>query len=334
MDGATWERLVERLRLSHGRRSLLAGLAGASLIGGVVGLPEGAIAKKKKRKKKTAICRKGQTLSVTKKKKQKHLLPGDTPGKCPAPGTTSKPGSTTSTTSTTSGPVCPDIKPADDLQAAINAAASGSTLRLCPGTFRITTMLEVEKDLTLAGAGAEQTILDGENTVPVLLVGGSRTVTVERLTITRGFAAGEGRGGGIVNNGDLTLRQMIVSFCEAEKGGGIALFRFSTLTMNENSVVEHNTSRDDGGGILNDGTVTMNEGSFVMNNTAGGGGGGIMSLAGNLTMNGGSFVIENTALDAGGGGIGGFGSHVTLNPGSTVQGNDPNDCNTESGACE
>ncbi len=326
MESTVWDRLVERLRLSRGRRSLLAGLAGANLIGGA-GLPTDATAKKKK--KKATICRNGQTLSVTKKKKQKHLRPGDTLGTCPPSGTTSKP------TSTTAGPVCPDVKPTDDLQAAINAAASGATLTLCPGMFRITTMLEVEKDLTLAGAGVGETILDGENNVPVLLIGGNRTVTVHDLTITRGFAAGEERGGGIVNSGDLTLRKMTVSLCEAEKGGGIALFSSSTLTMNENSVVEHNTSRNDGGGIINDGTVIMNEGSFVRGNTATASGGGIMSQVGRLTMNAGSFVTENTALGAEeGGGIGGFGSRVTLNNGSTVEGNDPDNCNTESGDCE
>ena len=301
--------MVERLKRSRGRRALLAGLAGASLLGGAAGLPGAASAKKKK--KRATICRNGQTLSVTKKKKQKHLLPGDTLG------------------------TCPDVNPTDDLQAAINAATSGSMLRLCAGTFRVTSTLVIEKDLTLAGAGAEETILDGEDQVRVLAVGGARIVTVRDLTITRGFAGGEVRGGGIVNSGDLTLRRVTVSFCDAHKGGGVALFVGSKLTMNENSVVEHNTSRHDGGGILNDGTVTMNEGRFVSGNTAGQGGGGIMSLVGHLTMNGGSFVVENTALGAsGGGGIGRFGDNVTLNPGSTVAGNEPDDCDTESGACE
>jgi len=226
--------------------------------------------------------------------------------------------------------VCPDVKPADNLQAAIDAAASGVTVRLCPGTFRVTSTLMIEKDLTLAGAGVEETILDGEGQVRVLAVGGARTVTVRDLTITRGFAAGEERGGGIVNSGDLTLHRMTVSFCEAHKGGGVALFLGNSLTMLA-SKIERSTARDDGGGIINDGTVTMNEGSFVTGNTAGSDGGGIMTVVGKLTMNGISFVTENTALD--GGGIGGFGDGVTLNNGSTVAGNDPNDCDTESGDC-
>lgn len=338
MDGTRWDRLLERLQRSAGRRSVLAGAVGAGLTGSVAPSPDNAPAKKKK-KKKVTICRNGQTLSVTKKKKQKHLLAGDTPGACPAPGTTARPTSTTSTSTTTSGPICPDIKPTDDLQAAIDAAASGDTLRLCPGTFRITTLLEIEKDLTLTGAGDGQTILDGEKSVPVLLIGGNRTVTVEKLTITRGFASGEGRGGGIVNSGHVTLQRMTVSHCEADKGGGISLFAGATLTMNVASVVERNTARSDGGGIINDGTITMNEGSFVQNNTSNtmvsGGGGGIMSQVGKLTMNAGSFVVENTvtAGNGDGGGVFGGSGRITLENGSTVQGNSPDDCESDIGSC-
>ena len=163
-------------------------------------------------------------------------------------------------------PACPDVKPGDDLQAAITAAASGSTLRLCPGAFRIISTLSVNKELTISGAGVEETILDGEETVGVLVVSGTGPVTVQNLTITRGFVSGEGRGGGIANFGALTVRRVAVTFCEAFKGGGIANFRFSALTLLEGSVVESNTARNDGGGILNDGTVIMNEGSFVQGN--------------------------------------------------------------------
>lgn len=223
----SWELLRERLKRGQGRRSLLAGLAGASLIGGA----------------------------------------GGTPG---------------------------------------DAAASGSTLRLCPGTFRVTSTLAIEKDLILVGEGADETILNGEDQDRVLVVGGARTVTVEHLTITQGFAAGEERCGSIANSGDLALHRMTVSSCEAHMGGGVALLVGSALTM-LGSRIERNTARDDGGGILNGGTVTMNEGSFVTDNTALG--------------------------EEGGGGISGFGANVTLNDGSVVAGNDPDDCDTESGDC-
>ena len=285
MDETAWNRLVARLKPHADRRVLLAGLAGASLLGSAAALPDGA----------GAHCHQFDHVRTR----------------------------------------CPDIKPTDNLQAAINAADSGSTRTLCPGTFHITTTLMIENDLTLTGAGDGQTILDGEDSARVLVVGFNRTVTVELLIITRGFAGGNERGGGIANSGHRTLRRMTVSHGEAHKGGGIALFPDSTLIMHVNSIVEQNTARNDGGGIINDGAITMNEGRFVRNNSApSGAGGGIMSQVGTVTMNGGSFVLENSASTSLlGGGIFADEGNVTLNDGSTIAGNSPDDCEPAQGTC-
>ncbi|MFT4037666.1 MAG: hypothetical protein QM692_05755 [Thermomicrobiales bacterium] len=336
MDGPAFNLLIQRLRHTARRRSVLAGLAGAGLAGAAASTPDGAAAKKKK--KKVTICRNGQTLSVVKKKKNAHLLPGDTAGACAATGTTAavSPGSTTSTTP---GPQCPDIRPTADLQAAIDAAVSGSTLRLCPGTFHVTSPLSIEKDLTLEGAGKNLdeggTVLDGGDKVTVLVVGGSCTVTVQDLTITRGFRSDDnGRlGGGIINNGDLTLRRMAVTFCEAFTGGGIHNFNHTALTLAEGVHIAHNTARDEGGGVSTDGgTMVMKEGSFIENNTAARNGGGIVTFA-ELTLEAGSFVVDNTATTGEGGGIRHAVGTLTISRHATVEGNTPDDCNSIGGAC-
>ena len=44
---------------------------------------------------------------------------------------------------------CSGLKPTDDLQAAIDAAAAGSTLTLCPGTWRLSAPVLIAKNLTL-----------------------------------------------------------------------------------------------------------------------------------------------------------------------------------------
>lgn len=330
MDRTAFDQLAHRLSGTARRRALLAGLATVGLAGGVAAAPDAATAKKKK--KKTTICRNGQTLSVVKKKKQKHLKPGDTAGACPAASTTARPGTTatsTSTTSTTPGPVCPSA----NLQQAINNAPSGSTLRLCAGTFRVTQTLEIEKDLTLIGAGEDQTILDGEDQVPVLVVGGSRTVTLEDLTITRGNAGADTSGGGIINNGNLTLRRMAVTLCAAVNGGGIINYLGSTLTMEAGSRLEGNTAADEGGGVANNqGTIIMNQGSRVVDNTAHRHGGGILTF-GSLTLNAGSFVEHNTAVTGEGGGIRHASGPLTLKPDSVVRNNNPDQCQSTSGAC-
>lgn len=93
MDGAAFDRVIQRLHLAAGRRSVLTSLAGAGLAVSAASAVDTVTAKKKK--KKVTICRNGQTLSVTKKKKGKHLQPGDTAGPCPS---TTRPPATTTTT--------------------------------------------------------------------------------------------------------------------------------------------------------------------------------------------------------------------------------------------
>src|SRR5215469_4966395 len=57
----------------------------------------------------------------------------------------------------------------DNIQAAINAAKSGGTVQICPGTYvagnglQGTNALTITKDLTLAGAGADQVTIEPRN---------------------------------------------------------------------------------------------------------------------------------------------------------------------------
>lgn len=89
MEEKRFDALVARLTRGLSRRNAMAALAAAV---GAGQLPDHAEARRKK--KKVTICRNGQTLSVTKKKKRKHLRAGDAAGPCPAPGTTSRPTTT------------------------------------------------------------------------------------------------------------------------------------------------------------------------------------------------------------------------------------------------
>ena len=56
------------------------------------------------------------------------------------------------------------------IQSAINAAASGDTIRICAGTFDVSTRLSVSKSLTIRGAGPELTSLDGGGTTQIMIV--------------------------------------------------------------------------------------------------------------------------------------------------------------------
>ena len=192
---------------------------------------------------------------------------------------------------------CGCIGPATDLQAAVTNAATGATLNLCAGRWLLTGSIGIDKNLTLVGAGAGQTILDGQDTVQVLVIRGV-TVTVQDLTITKGRTTRSiDLGAGIYNQGTLTLRGVAVTASTGAYGPGI--YNAGTLTLQDGSRVTGNTAEQGGGGIHNDGTLTLRDGSRVTGNTAGFGG-GIFNDLGTATLEAGSRVTGNTAGVAGG----------------------------------
>jgi hypothetical protein len=209
-----------------------------------------------------------------------------------------------------------------DLQAAIDGAAAGDTIPLCAGTWNLTSTVSISKNLTVigAGTGVGGSALDGGNTVRVLDIADGATVTLQDLTITRGFLPVNGPGGGgIINAGTLTLRGVSVTGNAAFYAAGIFNL-YGTLTLQDGSSVTGNTSANTGGGIENGyGTVALETGSHVTGNTAASGGGGIFNSGGILTLRNDSSVTGNTS--AAGGGIHNQTGTVTLETGSSVSGN-------------
>jgi hypothetical protein len=106
------------------------------------------------------------------------------------------------------------------------------------------------------------------------------------------------------------------------------------LTLNDNSTISGNSSQSNGGGILNESaTVVLNDNSQVVGNVASLGGGiynaGSSSGLGSasVTMNGVSKITGNTATGGQGGGVYSEPeSTVTLNDGSSITGNVPDNC--------
>jgi hypothetical protein len=187
-----------------------------------------------------------------------------------------------------------------NLHAAISNAASGTTLRLCAGTWTLVTTVNIDKNLTLIGAGTGVSSLDGGNgvlDVLVLRVAAGVTVTLQDLTITKGTAE---NGGGIHNEGTLTLRGVAVTGNTATYGGGI-FTDGGKVTLETGSSVSGNTVTREGGGIyIWDGTVILQDGSSVSGNTATESGGGIYKRLGAVTLETGSRVTGNEASSAGG----------------------------------
>jgi uncharacterized repeat protein (TIGR01451 family)/CSLREA domain-containing protein len=183
---------------------------------------------------------------------------------------------------------------AANTNAAVDACVAGSgddTVVVPAGTYVLTLVgagedgnltgdLDILDNLVLSGAGAEGTILDGNNADRVLDVQPGRTVGVDGVTVTHGYVVEED-GGGILNQGDLTVNDAVITLnvvdSPQEWHGGAGLSNFPSVqdcsaTLN-NTLVTYNTGWG-GGGLANNpaGTgvtaVMVVSGSSVSHNTA------------------------------------------------------------------
>lgn len=273
MDTASFDRLARHIGAHCQRRSLLRsftvlplGLAIAS-----AALPSQARKRKKKCKKKSKVC-KGKCGKVT--------------YKCRKRKKTANCGSCCD--------VCPSGCPFASVQAAINAAKPGATIRICCGTY--TESLQITKNLTLAGnCSPSRPALQGTGAARVLTVSGG-TVSLQGLLITGGR-------GGIANSATLTMTGCLVSGNHAlGEGGGIDNVAMLTLRDCE---ISGNTASTSGGGIANNGgTVALEDGTTVIGNQAISGGG----------------IYNNGPINTGGPGT------STCSGGSSVSGNIPTNC--------
>ena len=198
---------------------------------------------------------------------------------------------------------------AANLDAPVDGCWAGSgadTIVLVQGTYQLgiagagedaalTGDLDITHDLTITGALASTTMIDGGALDRVLDIHGA-SVHLAHLSIRNGST--DANGGGIANNaGALTLDDVIVSGNQAAgDGGGIA--NAGVLTLN-NSMIGDNSSEGVGGGITNSGTIAATN-SHIMGNTAFTSGGGIYDDNGGGVELTGTMVMMNTASRGGG----------------------------------
>jgi len=200
--------------------------------------------------------------------------------------------------------------PCGSIQTAVTKAQSGPyngedvTIQVGSGTYTENPGINSTSlhSLTIAGAGASTTTVNGNHLGTVFADSG--TVTLSGLTITGGTASGNG--GGIFNAGNLTVTDSTISGNSAPStatgnGGGI-YNNGGTLTVTD-STISGNSAFHGGGAIDNAfGSVAVTD-STISGNTAtyvAGGGGGIFSDTGNLTVTS-STISGNTTTGVGGG---------------------------------
>ena len=190
---------------------------------------------------------------------------------------------------------------AGSLRQAIADSTPGDTINFFDDyTITLLSELEVNKDLTIDGAGHTITI-SGDDTTRVMSIINGATVSLNSLTITNGL---HGYGGGINNNGSLTITDstfannsgsegaginntgsLTISNCTFSQnvgsyGGGIRNSASMTIT---NSTFSNNDTYYTGGGIYNTGLLTITNSTFS-NNSAVIYGGGIFTYGGSITL--------------------------------------------------
>jgi hypothetical protein len=181
------------------------------------------------------------------------------------------------------------------IQSLIDSTPAGGTAVIPAGRF--VDSLVIDKDLTLQGAGAAQTVIDGNKVnIPLTVTNGAH-VAVHDLTLANGRS-------GLRNSGVATLvRCAVRDNVNSQSGGGIWNASGASLLL-DSCTVSGNRSSGWGGGIYNLGEISVLN-STVSGNRALGkasdddtGGGGIYN--GNSLILQSCTVTQNRALQGGG----------------------------------
>ncbi len=189
---------------------------------------------------------------------------------------------------------------------------------LCDGAQTVTTAAEIviDTDVILDGLGILTVDADGQHRPLSVLE--NVTAELRRLTVTGGSTP-DLDGGGIFNDGTLTLIDTTVSNSTAPRfGGGVA--NSGALTMMRCSITD-NTAGEGGGGISHVGGALSMVDTTVSSNTAGGdggqGNGGGVFNQGGITLTG--CTVSGNEATGDGGGLAVANSATLLN--TTISGN-------------
>ena len=172
------------------------------------------------------------------------------------------------------------------------AAGMSGTIALTSGQLEIS---DVTGGLTLIGPGAGSLSVSGNSAGRVFQIDLGAAADISGLTITGGFpGVGPAEGGGIFEDGDLTLTRCVVSGNYAPQGGGIFNSSAATLKLVDSTVANNQAS--DGGGAYIKGGLFATRCTF-WGNTASEFGGAVFNQ-GNATLED-STLSRNVALQGG-----------------------------------
>jgi predicted outer membrane repeat protein len=181
--------------------------------------------------------------------------------------------------------------------AVVDFAANVRTIDLTSAGLTIATNVTIQNDL-----GTGNVTIDGGGNFTVFTINSSVTASLSGLTITHGATTNFQVGGGITNNGTLTVSDCTFSSNSSFDGG--AIYSVAGLTVS-NCTFSQNT----GSAIVANGAMSVSSSSFSNNSTQQSGGAIDFEFNGSGTVTGCTFS-SNTANDDSGAGI--FNDNGTL----------------------
>jgi hypothetical protein len=209
----------------------------------------------------------------------------------------------------------------DSLRGIIANVCAGSAITFAPnvrGTINLTSgELLLNKSLTVTGPGAnllsvQRSAAAGTSNFRIFNIASNVTATISGLTIANGNASsGIGAGGGIFNNGTLTVANVTISGNSAVVAGGGISNSSGTLTLSGSTVSGNSAG---GGAGISGGTANVIN-STISGNTATGNGGGF--TVGTLSLTN-STISGNSASGAGGGLFNNGANGATVTAKSTI----------------
>jgi hypothetical protein len=200
---------------------------------------------------------------------------------------------------------------AGSLRQAIEGAGSGDTIVLPASKtpYEVTSdALFIEKNLTIDGAGAANTVINAMGSETIIFEVRSAIATMSGLTITGSKQAGIQLGEG-VTSASLTLSAVAVSGNGKAgiDGAAVETYAHSALTVDA-STIENNEGYN-GAALYLGGQGTIANSTIANNRSLAGGDGGGLQSNELLTMTG-DTVAHNTSLNSGGGLF--LGGHTTI----------------------
>ncbi len=214
---------------------------------------------------------------------------------------------------------------------AANASPGPDVITLPAGTYTLTIPgtgedagatgdLDILGDLTINGAGASTTVVDGGGIDRVFHIVSAFTVVFNDFTI-QGGVANLADGGGLLNEGTATLNNCTIGGNSAPSGDGGGIYNDDIMTISGCTIAENSAASGDGGGVYDNGvSIAITNTTIGANLATNGDGAGFYFNGVDATISQ-SAVFGNSASGGDGGGIYVNGNTFTLTN-CTVTGND------------